>query len=277
MGRRRKKKSNGSKGFMAMVLLAALTILATKYPALGNLISASTEQTHPKQAYEIPIHSALSNDIVVSHTGFTLSYNSKHNTPNWVAWQLDADKTDGPIERSTKFWADPAIPTVNRVDWYEYQGSSYDRGHMCPAGDMKWSAEAMHDCFYMSNMCPQVPSLNSGSWKRLEESCRKWAKTEGKIYIVCGPIYQGKKHEHIGVERSIDVPEAFFKAVLSLRPGHEKAIGFYYTNTEQKQSLSKAALSIDELEKQTGFDFFSLVEDELETAIESSFNLTKWQ
>lgn len=231
-----------------------------------------------KEGMELPAALNNRNEQIIKHVGHTVSYNKSHNTPNWSAWVLTADRTDGPNERSSKFWADPAISKSYRVEWYEYKGSGYDRGHMCPAADAKWSAEAMHDCFYMSNMCPQEPSLNSGSWKHLEETCRDWAIREGAIYIACGPVYKkGVKHEKIGTEHSIDVPEGFFKVVLSLRKDHEKAIGFYYDNTPQHQSIPKAARSVDEIEKLTGIDFFPALNDKLEERLEATYSVDLWQ
>lgn len=229
-------------------------------------------------SYELPAPLTKVPEQIVKHTGYTLSYNRSRNTPNWSAWRLTAKHTDGPVDRLTKFFADPAIPQAYRVDYYDYKGSGYDRGHMCPAGDMKWSYNAMHDCFYMSNMCPQEPRLNSGAWKQLEEACRQWALTEGTIYIVCGPIYtKGKRPETIGIDHSVSVPDAFFKAVLSLRRGHQKAIAFVYRNDASKQPMSKTAMSVDALERLIGMDLFHNLNDTLEAKLESTYDLKLWK
>lgn len=238
--------------------------------------NAEYDMTADSICYELP--AVGKGEMVIRHTGFRLSYNKTHNTPNWSAWCLTAEHTDGPVERSRKFWADPSVPKAYRVDYYDYKGSGYDRGHMCPAGDMKWSEEAMHDCFYMSNMCPQAGSLNSGAWNKLEMKCREWARREGALYIVCGPVYDSKRrHEQIGIDHAIDVPEGFFKAVLSLRPGHEKAIGFYFYNDESRQSYKTATMTVDEVEELTGLDLFCALDDKLEAALESTNNLDAFQ
>lgn len=235
----------------------------------GAAASNKTEKTDGKN-YEIPQLLTKNQGQIIEHVGHTLSYNKKYNTPYWSAWQLTKAKTDGPNERSKKFWADPAVDKPYRVDWYEYKESGYDRGHMCPAADMKWSEQAMHDCFYMTNMCPQVPALNSGAWRKLEEKCRQWAIEEGRIYIVCGPIYKkGVRHEEIGIDHRIMVPEQFFKAVLSLRKGKEWAAAFIYDNTDRSQSMRKAIRTVDEVEKIIGMDLFYQLDDALEERIES--------
>ena len=229
------------------------------------------------ESYLLPIILDNKSNHIIKHKYYVLSYNKAHNTPNWVAWQLTSNHVDGPIPRSKKFWADSLLSVENRVDWYEYKESGYDRGHMCPAGDNKWNKLAMYECFYMSNMCPQDPALNNGSWKILEESCRQWAVNEGKIYIVCGPIYRKNiKHKQIGIDHSIDVPEAFFKVVLSLRKGHEKAIGFLYSNDSKHQNYRDVAKSIDDIESLTNIDFFHELPDDLENKLESSFSISDW-
>ena len=235
-----------------------------------------TSESEPKiengGGYELP--AVCKDELIISHTGYKLSYNKTHNTPNWSAWCLTAAHTDGPVERSRKFWADPSVPKAYRVDYYDYKGSGYDRGHMCPAGDMKWSEEAMHDCFYMSNMCPQTGSLNSGAWNKLEMKCREWAKREGALYIICGPVYDAKtRHEQIGIDHAIDVPEGFFKAILSLRRGYEKAVAFYFYNDESRQSYKTASLTVDEVEELTGLDLFHSLDDTLESRLESTNSL----
>lgn len=230
-----------------------------------------------KSGIELPAPLKDRPEQIVRHKYYTLSYNKTHNTANWVAWTLTKARTYGKLEREQKFWADPMIPRANRVDFYDYKESSYDRGHMCPAGDMKWDATAMYECFYMSNMCPQNHTLNSGAWGNLENACRVWARREGVIYIVCGPVYKkNTKHERIGVNHAIDVPEGFFKAVLSLKKGKERAIAFYYDNNAKYKHYRDAACSVDEIEKLIGMDLFPNVEDVVEKRIEAKYNIRDW-
>lgn len=166
---------------------------------------------------------------IVVHTGFRLSFNARTLCPNWVAWELTALEAKAKGSRHDYFEADPALPTAQQVVHADYRASGYDRGHMCPAADMKWSMRAQRECFYMSNICPQDRSLNSGSWKKLEEACRRWAQREGRVYIVAGPVFKPKqKITTIGRYLKISVPHGFFRVVLSLRKGKEKAIAFYF-------------------------------------------------
>lgn len=215
---------------------------------------------------------------IISHTGYVLSYNRETNCPNWVAWELTRSEAKGRGSRNPDFYPDPDVEGRSQVTTNDYSGSGYTRGHMCPSGDMRWSASAQHDCFYMSNMCPQTRELNAGSWEDLEKSCRRWAKQEGSVYIVCGPVFNdGRKVRYIGRSHKVRVPDGFFKVVLSLRKGNEKAIGFYYANNDRFQTMESAAMSVDEVERMTGYDFFYQVDQQTEDRVESRCNLREWE
>lgn len=213
--------------------------------------------------------------VFIRHTGYALSYNCEEHNPNWVAWSLTADRTDGPYGRTNDFRADPALPAEHQVGANAYRGTGYDRGHMCPAADMKWSAEAMSDCFYMTNMCPQTRALNGRWWEHLETACRRWAAREGCVYICCGPLY-GELRSYIDRDVRVTIPEGFFKVVLSLREGHEKAVAFVYANTDDRQPMEDVACTVDAVEALTGYDFFPQVDDSIERAVEARFDLRDW-
>lgn len=236
---------------------------------------------------------------IIYHKAYTLSYNKAHNTPNWVAWQLTKAETRGYGERCVDFFVDPEVDERHQVSTEDYSGSGYDRGHMCPAGDNKWDAKAMTECFYLSNMCPQDHELNSNWWEALESACRRWARQEGSVYIVTGPVYakssdnsyekdgsQSSKQSNvsgfrrkstIGRKHKVSVPTGFFKCVLSLRKGHEKAIAFYYDNNASYQPMESACLTVDSVESLTGYNFFVNVSDKLEKRVESQCRLSDWR
>lgn len=217
-------------------------------------------------------------EVIISHTGYCLSYNNKTNCPNWVAWELTSLEAQAQGRRSDEFAPDPQVEERCRVTTDDYRGSGYDRGHMCPAADMKWDPTAQRECFYMSNMCPQLHALNAGGWEKLENACRRWAEQEGSVYIVCGPVFNdGRKVRTIGRAHQVRVPDGFFKVVLSLCKGKEKAIGFYYANNDGKQTMEATAMTVDEVEAMTGYDFFYQIDKKLEKRVESQSNLKDWQ
>ena len=229
------------------------------------------------EGIEIPNITEERSDRVITHKGYTVSYNYDWKIPNWVAYELTDLEVQGEVPRYDRFKPDPMVPQGATATTNDYKHSGYDRGHMVPAADMKWSQRAMSECFYMSNMCPQDHSLNSGPWSTLEKACRRWAKNEGAVYIVCGPVYKSTKPKTIGSALRISVPDGFFKVVLSLQKGKEKAIGFYYANRDGKQPMHETATTVDAIEQLTGIDFFVNIPDRLEQRIEAECALKKWQ
>lgn len=215
---------------------------------------------------EIPVISNGKQGQILQRTGYTLSYDSKNKTPQWVAWELTKEETKGKEERSTEFYPDPDV-VGTQVVTYDYSHSGYDRGHMAPAGDMKWNKQAMQESFYMSNICPQDHNLNTEDWNDLEMKTREWARQYGKVYVVCGPIYTGKRNEYIGKNR-VKVPDAFFKAILINDSKKQCALGFLFENEAGERPLEKYLVPVDQLEKITGMDFFSALPDELENRLE---------
>lgn len=211
---------------------------------------------------------------MLRRTGYTASYNKTTKLPNWVAWHLTADRTTGPAKRSgVDFQADMDVPAPRAED-SDYYGSGYDRGHMCPAADNKYSEKAMEESFLFTNMCPQNGNLNRGDWNEMEQACRRWAKEYGGVYVVCGPILYKGKHKTIGKNKVV-VPEAFFKVVL--RTGENpKAIGFIYKNAEGNRPKGDYVNTVDEVERITGIDFFPELPDDVENKVEATADIADW-
>ena len=258
--------------FLAATSMASAIALPISTPGVASFsnTSASLPLEQPATLHNHP-------EQIVVHTGYRLSFNRETLCPNWVAWELTANETEGSMQRSNDFRPDEMLPYRYQVTTDDYKHSGYDRGHMCPSADMKWSSTAQSECFFMSNICPQTHALNAGGWEKVERACRRWAKRKGKVYIVCGPIFNdSRKQLYIGKSVKIRVPNAFFKVVLSLKKGEEKAIGFYFTNRDGKQNMGDATKTVDEIEKITGMDFFPQLNDALERRVEAQNNLILW-
>lgn len=237
------------------------------------------EETYKKNnnegsSLEIPAPLVNRKEQILKREGYTVSYNAETKLPNWVAWHLTAERCQGSAKRKQKaFHEDEEVPVPRATDW-DYYNSGYDRGHMCPAGDNKWSEEAMVQSFLFTNICPQAPSLNRGDWNEMENQCRKWAKEYGDIYIVCGPILYKGKHKAIGKNKVV-VPEAFFKVVLCMK-GEPKAIGFIYRNEDGNRPKGDYVNSVDQVERITGIDFFPALLDKTEKRIEATAKASDW-
>ena len=211
---------------------------------------------------------------ILKRTGYVASYNKATLLPNWVAWHLTAERTEGSAKRSgVDFAEDTEVPEPRATDW-DYYNSGYDRGHMCPAADNKWSKKAMEESFHFTNMCPQNGKIKRGDWNEMELACRKWAKKYGDLYIVCGPILYKGKHKTIGKNKVV-VPEAFFKVVL--RTGdNPQAIGFIYKNTSGNRPKDSYVNTVDEVERITGIDFFPSLPDDVEKNVEATADIANW-
>lgn len=208
----------------------------------------------------------------ITYDNFNVDFNSALHIPNYVAWELTREETYGEEPRA-KFLRDYNVdgcPTSQ-----DYTNSGYDRGHMAPAADMKFNTAAMKQCFYMTNICPQSHSLNSGAWKRLEEKCRQWAQADSAIIIVCGPILTPEPDEFIG-ENRVAVPKAFFKVICSPFANPPRAIGFLMNNGKVDGGLQAAAVTVDSIESLTGYNFFAALPDSIENQIEAECRFHYW-
>lgn len=176
-------------------------------------------------------------------------------------------------DRSDNFRVDPSVKTGSAT-LSDFKGSGYDRGHLCPAGDMSFSPIAMSESFFMSNMSPQSPSFNRGIWKSCEGIVRNWAKEEGRIYVVTGPIF-GRSDKRIGPNQVL-VPAYYYKAILDLSQPDQKAIALILPNRKCVGKPVDYVYSINELERMSGIDFFPQLADSLENLLESRSEASKW-
>ena len=227
------------------------------------------------QNLEIPAKLKDRSEKILKRSNYTISYNRNWNQPNWVAWELNKNETRGRNNRNEEFTADPDLAEAYQVESYDYSGSGYDRGHMCPAGDNHFDAKAMNESFYMSNICPQNHELNAGKWNDLEIACRKWANRYQQLFIVCGPIIDKRNGKRIGKEHEIIVPEKFFKVILITSTKPARAIGYIFENNGSDRPYK--VHSIDEVEKITGMDFFPNLPDKIEDLVESRYEASDWR
>jgi len=253
---------------VVLVIAIAIFILTpTENPIKTTLVFDSVSE-------ELAIPSRVKDDIIVQHTGFTLSYNEDHEQPNWVAYLLTADEVFGNASsRGDNFREDPAVPTGSST-LADYKGSGYDRGHLIPAADQKWSSQAMDDCFFLSNMSPQTHAFNAGIWSKLESAVRTMAAQNKEICVVTGPILTDGPYKVIGPS-AVAVPNSFYKVLLDYYGPEKKAIGFILAQ-DAKGDLQTYAVSVNDVEKLSGIDFFPSLPDTEEETLESQFDVSLW-
>jgi len=213
---------------------------------------------------------------LVKHSYYALSYVEEHEQPEWVAYELTRENLYPNAKRQDNFRPDPRV-AKGSASKRDYRGSGYDRGHLVPAGDMKFSKKAMSETFYLSNMSPQVRNFNGGIWRELEESVRYWTKKWGRLYVVTGPVLTEGIREKIG-GNGVSVPDQYYKVLLDLDEPEIKAIGFLIPNEVSVDPLKAYAVPIDEIEELTGLDFFSNIinDPKLEAKLEKGYNIRQW-
>lgn len=216
-------------------------------------------------------------DVIVDRAGYALGYSEKYEQPLWVSYHFTNEEARSKkARRSNDFRIDPMIPSGSAT-LEDYKGSSFDRGHLAPAADMSFSLQAMSESFYMSNMSPQYADFNRGIWKDLEAKVRDYAIYNGDIYVVTGPIFDANKEVITIGANAVAVPDKYYKVILDVKSAKPKAIGFVLSNRGSKQSLREFAVTVDAVERLTGLDFFSNLEDSWEDRLESRCDFDAWE
>ena len=266
--------SCGSGGGIVSALLSGLSGSQTESPA--ETFAGELSATKPEVGgalMEIPASDA--GGVLITHKGYTLSYNAAARIPEWVAYELTADETYGDADRDdAMFRMDPSFKKTQAMR-EDYSGSGWTKGHMACAADFQWDEDAMDETFYLTNICPQDEVLNAGDWNYLEKQTRRWARENGRVWVVSGPIIGDNIYGRIG-ERNVVVPDAFFKAVLMEKHGKYHSIAFVMGNDDERYYLYDCSMSVNELEKLTGIDFFPALDDSVEESVESRTEYSVW-
>jgi endonuclease G len=227
---------------------------------------------------------------VIEHAGMVLGFDCDYKMASWVFHVLTPDVTSGNISRSNDFRSDEksTCGSAQEADYFlrkekedgtfDYDGFGFDRGHLAPSADFRWSANALSESYYYSNMTPQRPEFNRESWASLEGLLRKIVDQEKKqFYVITGPVL----HEGLPViERSVNklkIPEYHYKIIVDASIENPRGMAFLMPNKKCEERLSSYVISIDSLEHLTGLDFFPTMSTELETTIEQTADFNAWK
>lgn len=212
------------------------------------------------------------------------SYHRDRGIPNWVSWHLDPTWL-GSAPRQNDFRPDDTLPS----DWYhvkmtDYSGSGFDRGHHCPSGDRTSTAADNSATFLMTNMMPQAPDNNQGTWESLEAYSRTLVGQGSELYIIAGGQGQGGVGSNgalatVAAGRVV-VPKYTWKVVMVLPQGDNdvsrvtnatRVFAVIMPNIQGVRSdpWQKYLTSVRQVEALTGYDFFSNVPVDIQNVIES--------
>lgn len=210
---------------------------------------------------------------VVHHESYSLSYSEVHEQAEWVAYELKKEHLSNTNFKRPYFQIDRKVST-GAASWRNYKGSGYDRGHLCPAGDRKYSKATHDETFLTSNISPQKHDFNSGVWNRLEQKVRYWAAKNNGVFVVSGGVLKDGLNT-IGNEK-VAVPDQFYKVILDNNTGKTKMLAFLMPHKDSKEPLYDFVVSVDEVERLTGIDFFPQLDDSQEMVLERSSSFKEW-
>ena len=261
--------------FFFVVIVSAL-YFAERYIDANDVTVTSSEgasETNSLLWGEDLLPKSRTRDVVF-HEFYTLSYAESHEQAEWVAYELKPEHISNKNIRRPDFELDPKVRSRS-AHWSNYKRSGYDRGHLCPAGDRRFSYKAYQETFLTSNISPQNHDFNSGIWNRLEQKVRRWAKEKGDLYIVTGGVLRNGL-ESIGSEK-VAIPDAFYKVIIMKNGGGYEVIAFLVPNQPSSQSYFEYTISVDALEAVTGIDFFPQLPDDIENELEATSDFEWWQ
>jgi endonuclease G len=227
---------------------------------------------------------------IIEHSLITLGFDCKYNMATWSFHMLTPDVSFGNVTRTDDFREDEKVKcgSAGEADYflrkenldgtYTFDGFGFDRGHLAPSADFRWSATALSESYYYSNMTPQRKEFNRESWANLEGLLRTVVDQEKKtFYILTGPIL----NENLPIiERSLNqlrIPQLHYKIIVDLSQEKPRGMAFLMPNTKCEGRLSDYVVSIDSIEQLTGLDFFPSIDNALELQIESKSDFNDWK
>lgn len=203
---------------------------------------------------------AYDNETIIRKTHLTISWNNKYKVPNYVGYCLTKDITVGYASRDVEktFYDEPLLPKDIRSHTENYTNSGYDRGHMAPAADWKYSQTAMHESFTMANIAPQCPNLNRHYWVEVEEIERYIAHLCDTAYVITGCIIDEKRYIERYISNGIVIPREFYKAIIGVHNGEVVVSEAYiYKNIDTKQTVEECLVTIKNIEQRIGKNLFA--------------------
>lgn len=275
--KRRKKRGNNLTLIVGLLLLVAAGVYLYQSGQLNLMpVEVAPANTAEWVKYEERLLPAIpDDDQLIMRDGYSLAYDEESEQASWVAYLLTPMEAKGTVRRNDNFRADELIITGSATK-EDYFRSGYDRGHLAPAGDMKWSEKAMDESFYMSNISPQLPGFNRDVWKELEEQTREWVNRGDAIYIVTGPVFKNGYTTTIGPNK-VAVPSHYYKVLLDVTGPEYKGTGFIFKHEKTRKSPRSFMVTIDSVESFTGYDFFEALPDSVEQFFEEYDAFVNWK
>ena len=242
-------------------------------PSEPDTSSSSNDSQPTESSKSCGLHLAMGNpgqyDQLLCRDGFAIGYNYQTRLADWAAYHITQDSVSISLDRKDNFREDKEIPESLRAKLDDYAGSGYDRGHLAPRATVDFTEKAMDESFLLSNIAPQLPSLNRAGWADLEEYVRACTVEKREMYVFTGPIFNTNPPEN-WLNDHVAIPDSYYKVLMT--PSTPPS-GFAFLIPHQAVSATELAdfiTSIDVVETATGLDFFSAINDAKEETMESN-------
>ncbi|TXE09796.1 DNA/RNA non-specific endonuclease [Seonamhaeicola algicola] len=263
------------KTFFSILAILILLVVFTYENLLNEeekakIVTHGTKVKNTTNSYFLPTSTT---GQIIHHNNYSLSYSELHEQAEWVAYELKKTHLSNTNFKRPYFEIDKAVKT-DAAHWRNYKNSGYDKGHLCPAADRRFSKEAHDETFLTSNISPQNHAFNSGIWNRLEQKVRYWAQKYNGVYVVTGGVLKGNM-KTIGNE-NVSVPNQFYKVLIDANTANPKMIAFLLPHKDSNKPLYEFVVPVDTIENLTGIDFFPALNDTIENTLEASKSYKGW-
>ncbi|MGH8530227.1 MAG: DNA/RNA non-specific endonuclease [Nevskiales bacterium] len=213
---------------------------------------------------------------VLRNPGFTVGYSELRRNPLWVAYRVRAVRKKNRMPRPRGFNQDWRTLWWLRPSGFREYG--YDRGHLAPnyAIGQLYGREAQYATFRLSNISPQSPELNRELWQRLEEiEVDDFAPRLGELQVIAGPVFWKPRELLPG---GVEIPDAFYKILVDYDAKTPQALAFVMPQrVNGGEPLDRFVVSVGEVERVTGLDFFSRLSDAQESQLERARLDSHWR
>ena len=210
---------------------------------------------------------------IINYEHYSVSFCEEFGLSEWSIYLTNTERLLGDVPRTNKFRVDPNL-SGRGADNSFYKYNIYDRGHLVPAADMKFSKQAMSESFLFTNIVPQLPRFNRGIWLKLEKELRKFTYEKsdqfGDILVITGwniNNYNDSILVNSPTELYWPVPDFFYKVYIDVQ--NKRSIAFLINQKDSEyKELHSYTVPIHYLEEQTGLDFFYKLPVHIEMKLE---------
>lgn len=206
-------------------------------------------------------------DQTLCYDGFMIGYDHQNKVADWVMYTVTPDSVAENHGREASFREDSQLPDRYRSTLNDYRGSGYDRGHLAGRATIDSTRQIMEDSFILSNIAPQLPGFNRRGWNELEQYFRQCVfDTSNGVIMITGPVYSGEPR-FIG--DGVRIADAFYKVAMERSSPYRMMAYLVPHEPFNGEEIHLFRTTVDDVEAQTGLDFFSKVPSTLQRQVEA--------